>query len=71
MQCSGQRLACAAQHPVHVGNWCNLIHTCRALLARAKVLALDEATANVDRGTDALIQVIGDDSVLDIDVAVM
>ena len=33
-----------------------LISSSRALLADAKILALDEATANVDRLTDSLIQ---------------
>ena len=39
-----------------VENELSCFFCCRALLQQAKVLALDEATANVDRATDALIQ---------------
>ncbi|CAF1302261.1 unnamed protein product [Adineta steineri] len=40
---------------------CQLICVARAILKQSKILMIDEATANVDRATDSLIQnVIGD-----------
>lgn len=53
----GQRqVLCLARSIPYSKCWQAMCDLYRALLTDAKILALDEATANVDRGTDSVIQ---------------